>query len=108
MLNILEVLQYGDEVEIQIVGISENFRAKIVGFDNCPGRHPLLKIVDNETWKCMVLRDGDYVIKKVLSLEKCAICGGETIYTKDTPVQQRKNYSKEFGQVCDECAKKKD
>ena len=41
-------------------------------------------------------------------VEKCVICGGETQYTKDTPVDQRENFIEGTGQLCKECAKKKD
>lgn len=41
-------------------------------------------------------------------VEKCAICGGETPYTTDTPIEKRDHYSEESGQLCSECAKKRD
>ena len=36
--------------------------------------------------------------------EICVICQKETPYTKNTPVDLRRNYVEGVGQVCDSCA----
>ena len=36
--------------------------------------------------------------------DPCIICWGLTQYTKDTPIDQRRNYFEGRGQVCVNCA----
>ena len=35
--------------------------------------------------------------------ELCVLCWKETIYTKDTPIHQRKCYVEAVGQLCEKC-----
>lgn len=106
--RIYDSLEVGDVVEIGIKMIRQSFETKIIGFDTSPGRHPILQVTSEGDWNGLKLTNGDYEIKKILTIQKCAICGGETPYTKDTPIEKRDHYSKESRQLCSECAKKKD
>lgn len=38
--------------------------------------------------------------------DKCVLCGAETQYTKDTPIDLRSCYIEGAGQLCPECWKK--
>ncbi len=35
--------------------------------------------------------------------DKCACCGNDTGIPKDTPIDERRNYIKGCGQLCDKC-----
>ena len=41
-------------------------------------------------------------------IEKCVLCGADTQYTKNININERENYIEGAGQICKECAKKKD
>ena len=36
--------------------------------------------------------------------EKCVVCGKETQYFRNTPIDKREHYVEGVGQVCEECA----
>ena len=107
-LRLFASLEVKDKLEITLKGLpQQTLQTEIMGFDKCPGQHPILLVTSEGDWKGLKLICGDYVIKRILTLDKCVICGAETSYTKGTPPENRKHY--ENGQqTCAECAKKKD
>ena len=43
---------------------------------------------------------------KLIEMDKCVICGCETIYPKNMHIDYRYNYVEGAGQLCIECSKK--
>ena len=41
--------------------------------------------------------------KQNCCMEKCVICGKETEYSYDVPINERKYYSEGAGQLCEKC-----
>jgi len=41
-----------------------------------------------------------------MKTEECVVCGAKTPYTRETPIDERKDYIEGIGQLCSECAKK--
>jgi len=45
-----------------------------------------------------------FVPKGIEEKEKCVVCGKETQYFRNTPIDKREHYVEGVGQVCEECA----
>jgi|SRR3989344_3857356 len=104
----VNIFETGDELLVQITGVIGNFKATVVGLRK--PRLPEIKISEKEEtrWKNVILKDGDYIVLKIFTLEKCIFCKTETPYSKDTHIDERLNYKEGHGQLCAECAKKMD